>query len=72
MGLADEVLALWAPILVGVDLKVGEKGRFEVSLDGESVFSKAELRRHAEPGEVVKLLRPRLGEPLDWRAQHKH
>jgi hypothetical protein len=35
-------------------------------VDGELVFSKAALRRHAQPGEVVGLLAPRLGPPLDW------
>jgi len=29
-------------------------GRFEVFVDGHLVFSKLELGRHAEPGEVVK------------------
>ncbi len=69
--LANELLDNWAPILTGVELKTGEKGRFEVSLDGEAVFSKAELRRHAEPGEVAGLLRSGLGEPLNWRAHHR-
>lgn len=34
-------------------------GVFEVSVDGALVFSKKALRRHAEPGEVVKLIRAR-------------
>jgi selT/selW/selH-like putative selenoprotein len=37
------------------------KGRFEVTLDGELIFSKAALGRHAEPGEIVALVRDRLG-----------
>jgi hypothetical protein len=37
------------------------KGRFEVSLDGELVFSKAALKRHAEPGEVADLVRAKIG-----------
>ena len=28
-------------------------GRFEVTVDGELLFSKAELGRHADPAEVV-------------------
>jgi selenoprotein W-related protein len=31
-------------------------GRFEVSRDGVPVFEKSKLGRHAQPGEVVKLL----------------
>lgn len=35
-------------------------GVFEVTLGGEVVFSKKKVGRHAEPGEVVELLRRRL------------
>jgi selenoprotein W-related protein len=31
-------------------------GVFEVEVDGRLVFSKKKLGRHAEPGEVVKLI----------------
>ena len=37
------------------------KGRFEVTLDGELIFSKAALKRHAEPGEIAALVRERIG-----------
>jgi selT/selW/selH-like putative selenoprotein len=32
-------------------------GVFEVQVDGKSVFSKKASRRHAEPGEVLQLIR---------------
>jgi len=32
-------------------------GVFEVTVDGTLVFSKKALRRHAQPGEVVELIR---------------
>ncbi|CAN5632557.1 hypothetical protein BH23GEM1_BH23GEM1_07320 [soil metagenome] len=32
-------------------------GKFEVVVDGKLVFSKAKLRRHAEKGEILKLVR---------------
>ena len=41
------------------------KGRFEVILDGELIFSKAALGRHAEPGEVAGLVRDRLGPEVE-------
>jgi hypothetical protein len=31
-------------------------GRFEVTRDGQPVFEKSKLGRHAAPGEVVRLL----------------
>ena len=34
-------------------------GRFEVVVDGELVFSKQSLGRHAEPGEVLSLIKQR-------------
>jgi predicted Rdx family selenoprotein len=33
------------------------KGRFEISRDGIPVFEKSRAKRHAEPGEIVELLR---------------
>lgn len=36
-------------------------GLFEVSMDGESVFSKKAEGRHAAPGEILKLVRERAG-----------
>lgn len=32
-------------------------GVFEVTVDGKAVFSKKALGRHAEPGEVLRLMR---------------
>ena len=31
-------------------------GVFEVTVDGNLIFSKRALRRHAEPGEIVRLM----------------
>jgi selenoprotein W-related protein len=61
VGLTDELLTGWAPIIENIDLVPSSKGRFEVTLDGDLIFSKAELGRHAEPGEVVGLVRDRIG-----------
>jgi hypothetical protein len=33
---------------------------FEVVVDGQSLFSKKSLGRHAAPGEVLQLLRQRM------------
>jgi selT/selW/selH-like putative selenoprotein len=61
----------WAPLLDGVELKTGSKGRFEVLVDGDEVFSKARLNRFPADGEVAKLLEPKLGSPPQWRSSHK-
>jgi selT/selW/selH-like putative selenoprotein len=31
-------------------------GRFEVTADGQPVFEKSKLGRHAKPGEIISLL----------------
>jgi selenoprotein W-related protein len=51
----------WAPIFTTVELVPSSKGRFEVTLDEELIFSKAALGRHADPGEVAALVRARVG-----------
>ena len=61
VGLADEVLKGWAPIIETMELVPSSGGRFEVSLDGELIFSKASLKRHAEAGEIADMVRERLG-----------
>ena len=65
VGLTDELLVGWAPIIERIDLVPSDKGRFEVTLDGELIFSKASLGRHAKPGEVVKLARERMGPEIE-------
>ncbi|MBL8986659.1 MAG: Rdx family protein [Gemmatimonadetes bacterium] len=43
----------------GVEIKQipSSGGIFDVKVDGELVFSKKAVGRHAEPGEVVRLIR---------------
>jgi selT/selW/selH-like putative selenoprotein len=68
VSLAGEILDGWAPVMSGVELKGGSKGRFEVTLDGELIFSKATLGRHAEKGEIRAEVERRIGKPLAWRG----
>jgi selenoprotein W-related protein len=51
----------WANVLEQVDLVPGSGGAFEITLDGELIFSKKTLKRHAEPGEIAALVRERIG-----------
>ena len=73
VGLTDELLAGWAPIIADIRLLPSSKGRFEVILDGDLIFSKAstscprQLRssRHARPGEVAAIVEGRLGPRIE-------
>jgi selenoprotein W-related protein len=64
VGLADELLNGWAPVIGTLELLPSSKGRFEVTLDDELIFSKAALGRHAKPGEVAGLVEARIGPPI--------
>ena len=67
MSLAAELLGRWAPIMRAVELQSGSSGRFEISLDGELLFSKKTAGRFPAPGEVAGLFEKKLGPALDWR-----
>lgn len=43
------------------------KGRFEVTIDGDLIFSKAALGRHANPGEIAAIVRDRIGPEIPRR-----
>ncbi len=67
MSLAGEILERWAPVMRTVELRAGTRGSFEVTLDGELVFSKRAEGRHAKRGEITSIIERRIGPPLDWR-----
>jgi hypothetical protein len=39
-----------------IEMRPSGGGRFEVLKDGKPVFEKSKLGRHAQPGEVLRLL----------------
>ena len=67
MSLAGEVLSRWAPIMRAVELVSASHGRFDISLDGELIFSKKASGRFPKPGEVAGHFEKKLGPALDWR-----
>jgi selenoprotein W-related protein len=67
VSLAGELLSRWAPVMRAVELQSGSGGRFEITLDGERVFSKKAAGRFPKPGEVARLFEQKLGPALDWR-----
>ena len=67
MRLVNEVLGSWAPLFEAAELRTGVHGVFRVEVDGELVFDKAQTKRFPKPGEVSDALRPKLGEPPQWR-----
>lgn len=51
-----DILKKYEGKIESISLIPGKGGVFEVVMDGELVFSKIQLGRHAEPGEVVRLV----------------
>lgn len=54
-------------MLVGLELKTGTKGVFNVTLDHEIVYDKATTNRKPRQSELAGLIEGRLGPPLAWR-----
>ena len=44
---------------VEIELTPSSGGVFDVTVDGELVFSKKQVGRHAHPGEVLRLIKSR-------------
>jgi selenoprotein W-related protein len=50
---ARDLLANYQHVIASLTLHTGSKGVFDVTVDGELVYSKKGEGRHAEPGEVL-------------------
>jgi selenoprotein W-related protein len=55
--LAAELLQDYEPEIESITLVPSEGGRFEVTVNDQLVFSKLQLYRHAEPGEILTLIK---------------
>jgi selenoprotein W-related protein len=58
--LADQLLNDFLPNIASLTLLPSGNGRFEVRVDDMLIFSKKALGRHAEGGEVARLLRAEI------------
>jgi len=56
VSLANELLKQFEYMIESLALVPSDGGRFEVSVNGQLVFSKLESKRHAGPGEVLGLV----------------
>ena len=67
MSLAEELLKNYEHMLEELTLVPSDGGRFEVTVNGQLLFSKLSTHRHAEAGEVLGLVRKLVGEyaPMD-------
>jgi selenoprotein W-related protein len=56
-----DLLETYQHVIEDIRLITGDKGVFDVRVDGELLYSKHETGRHAEPGEVLELFRELIG-----------
>jgi len=56
VSLAAELFEHFEHVIEALTLVPSDGGRFEVSVNGQLIYSKLETHRHAEAGEVVNLL----------------
>ena len=62
MSLTEELLKHYEHLVEEIKLIPSEGGRFEITVNGQLLYSKLALHRHAEPGEVLGLVRKMVGE----------
>lgn len=70
--MVDELLTSYQHVIDNLTLITGSGGAFEVMVNGDLIFSKKTMqRRHAEPGEIVKLFRETVGSDVPTYPQSK-
>ena len=57
MSAASDLLRDYQHVIGELTLITGSHGVFDVTVDGEMLFSKQARGRHAKPGEVLELFR---------------
>ncbi len=60
MSVTAELLKDFEPYVSSWELIPSDRGRFEVSVDGELVYSKLETGRHTDGNELRPLIKARL------------
>jgi selenoprotein W-related protein len=62
VSLIDELLKHYEHLIETITLVPSDGGKFEVSVNGQLLYSKLDTHRHPGPGEVLGLVRKIVGE----------
>jgi selenoprotein W-related protein len=62
---ADDILTNYQHVISEFTFITGSKGAFEFKVDGELLFSKKELKRHANPGEILQIFKEYIGPEVE-------
>jgi predicted Rdx family selenoprotein len=57
----SDLLSTYQHVISETRLLHGSSGIFDVAVDGEMLYSKFDVGRHANPGEVLDLFREKYG-----------
>lgn len=61
MSATRDLLTNYQNVIDSLSVVTGDKGVFDVTVNGELLFSKGATGRHAEPGEVLELFTQHVG-----------
>lgn len=70
MSAASDLLTSYQHIIETLTFTTGSKGVFNVTVDGEVLYSRYESGRHAEPGEVLALFTDGPGQGVERYAKN--
>ena len=59
--MADDILGNYQHVIKTFTFITGSKGVFEFEVNGQFLFSKKALGRHAEPGELLEIFKEFVG-----------
>jgi predicted Rdx family selenoprotein len=66
---AGDILSRYQHVIDSLTFTTGSKGVFDVTVDGDLLYSKADTGRHANPGEVLELFVEKYGEGVPIYGQ---
>ena len=64
MSAANDLLSNYQHVIDTLTLDTGSKGISDVEVDGDLLYSKHAIGRHANPGEVLELFRERYAKDV--------
>ena len=64
MRAISEIIHDYQHVIADLTLVMGEKGVFDVEVDGQLLYSKHAVNRFAEPGEILQLFRNFVGSDI--------
>jgi selenoprotein W-related protein len=62
VSLIEELLKHYEHLVEEIKMIPSDDGKFEVTVNGQLIYSKLSTHRHAEPGEILGLVRKMVGE----------